>query len=139
MKTVNTLHELTEKCLDGSYEENYMEFLKQVRYEYSNMLGNSKTLSDVIIHNEKTNVMMTIGNKLLLEDIADILFKGEVCGFGRYLLTEPVGEKKHKLKINYPSNYKNYPKAKFEFNYLVNKIGLVEVVKMMGALAEFKR
>lgn len=127
---------LLERCEDGSYKDNYSAYLKEVRNEYSAMLGRSKTLMDVIIYNERVGTLFDMRSKLLVTDMANLLMSGEECEFGKYLLSEPHSVKSHTLSITKPGNFKNYTNAKFELNYLINKIGLKEVVIMLGALSK---
>jgi len=128
--------DILKRYRDGSYKDNYNAYVKELRVAYGEVLGRSKTLLDAIINSERIQHKFDISNKLLVNDIADVLLTGKQHSFAKYMLVEPIGERTHTLSIVKPKDYKNYTNSKFEFNYLVNVIGLEEVVNMLGALVK---
>lgn len=136
---IGSMENVITKYKDGEHKENYVGFIEEARGAYNTMFNNSKTLTDVIIYNIRINSKFTTSAKLLLEDIGNLLINGVVCDFSKYLLIEPSGVANSTLNISIDNGYKNYTNGKYEFNYLINKIGLDSVMKMLEGLLNINR
>lgn len=128
------LEALRKQVVENKFETGYIDVVNGLRRMYSSMLGNSKTLLDVIIHNDKRGAKVDIRTKLVIKDLVEVLAGGKELSFDKYTVIEHIGAMEHKLELELPRDYKNYTASKFEFNYLINKIGIIQVMNIMQVI-----